>query len=71
MESNTPPDNTEEFQDLFETPEVLPQEVQDAINGFGDDFTYDNCDKLLKICESLGYTFEYGLDAIPHGLRKL
>ena len=63
-----------EERDLFEHPEELPKAVQNLINGEHDvefEDTYEACAKMLKIMNSLGYTFEYGLDAEPYDLRKL
>jgi hypothetical protein len=57
--------------DLFETFEELPQVVQNVINAHGEDFTYASCDVLLLKLKPLGYTFEYGLDAIPYDLIKI
>jgi|TARA_B110000259_G_scaffold107468_1_gene123196 hypothetical protein len=57
--------------DLLENFEALPIEVQNLINSFGDDFTYDNCNLLLTKLKPLGYSFEYGLDATPYNLVKV
>ncbi len=58
--------------DLFETPENLPIEIIDLMNEFSYiGTTYENCEILLKKCLKIGYTFEYGLDAIPFNLKKL
>lgn len=61
-----------EISDLFENPENLPEEIQNLINRFSEmDNTYKNCKMLFDKCQKLGYTFEYGLDAIPYGLKKI
>ncbi len=59
--------------DLFETPERLPKDIRIILNSELAylDNTYENCEKLLKKVEALGYTFDYYLDAIPHNLRKI
>lgn len=58
--------------DLFETPEVLPDLVQHMLNAFNEkENSYENCKELLEALQSLGYTFEYGLDAIPFELREM
>ena len=58
--------------DLFETIETLPYKVQLILSEFAeDDNTYDKCADLLRRCEAEGYTFEYGLDAIPYQLTKI
>lgn len=58
--------------DLFETPENLPDEMKVLLKDFEKkDNSYTNCKKLLKKCLKLGYTFDYGLDAIPYELKKI
>ena len=32
---------------------------------------YKDCDNFLKEVETIGYTFEYGLNAEPFNLKKL
>lgn len=60
-----------EEEDLFENPESLPAEVQEVLNRYAtEDETYENAEALLSELQPLGYTFEYGLDAIPYGLKK-
>lgn len=59
--------------DLFEHPELLPQEVVDIIDNFDgiNILTYDDLEEMLERCEKYGYTFEYGLDAVPFNLKKI
>jgi hypothetical protein len=60
------------MRDLFETPELIPTEVQDVLVTFdedGDD--YHELSRLLDELEPLGYTFDYYLDAEPYGLRPI
>jgi len=57
--------------DLFQAPESLPKNVQKILLEFGDFVTYKKCENLLKVLEPLGYTFEYGLDAVPYDLRVI
>lgn len=59
--------------DLFENSHLLPAEVQEVINRYGelDEPTYNNCEAMLKELEPLGYTFDYELDAIPYDLRPI
>jgi len=58
--------------DLFEQMETLPQNVLDVLTKYEEgDFTYDTCDALKNELEAIGYTCDYGLDAIPCELRKL
>lgn len=57
--------------DLFEHYETLPQEVQDIINSYGDEFGYDGCKEMLDRLEPLGYTFDWGLDGQPIDLKEM
>ena len=60
------------MQDLFETYETLPKEVQEIINDFSEaDKNYNNCQDLVEALEQVRYTCEYGLDATPYDLKKL
>lgn len=59
------------MQDLFETPELLPVEVQSVLSKWEDaDPSYDNCQQLVEDLERVGYTCSYGLDAVPYDLKK-
>jgi hypothetical protein len=58
--------------DLFEHPELLPNDVLVILE------KYENMDEDYKICEQLiaelntvGYTCDYDLDGIPYDLKKL
>ena len=59
------------MKDLFETPELIPSEVQKILETFDEDKpnTYLELDRLLNELENIGYTFDYYLDAEPYGLR--
>lgn len=63
--------------DLFEDQESLPKNVQKVIDYYsqkieeGDGNGYLLCKEFLHKMESLGYTFDYGLDGVPYGLEKL
>jgi hypothetical protein len=59
------------MKDLFEHYEELPLPIQTIINNQGEIEDYDDCRELLAKLSVFGYTFEYGLDAIPHSLRKV
>ena len=61
------------MKDLFETPELIPDEVQAVLETFNEDSdnTYFELDRLLDELEPLGYTFDYYLDAEPYGLRPI
>ena len=56
--------------DLFETTELLPKEVIDILETFEDN-TYDECRRVQDELETIGYTYDYYLDAQPYNLRKL
>lgn len=61
-----------EVEDLFETPELIPTEVQDILVTFNEDEDpYRELDRLLNELEPLGYIFSYYLDAEPYWLRKI
>ncbi|MDR6548488.1 putative nucleic-acid-binding Zn-ribbon protein [Chryseobacterium rhizosphaerae] len=59
--------------DLFEHLDQLPPEVQKIIEDYGEteSLEYSELEFFLKRIEAVGYTFEYGLDAIPFNLTKL
>lgn len=58
--------------DLFETPELLPAQVQAVLEEFSEmEESYENCGKLQEALEPHGYTFDWYLDAVPQNLRKL
>lgn len=61
------------MKDLFETPELMPNEVQAILESFDEDSgnTYFELDRLLSELEPLGYIFDYYLDAEPYGLRPI
>ena len=58
--------------DLFEHTEELPAIVVHTLYKYSfSDESYQTCEKLLAELRPLGYTFDYGLDAIPFDLRKI
>jgi hypothetical protein len=62
--------------DLFKTPENIPTRVLKILNEYeeyenGDTLEYYQLAEMLTRCEAVGYTFEYGLDAIPFNLKPL
>jgi hypothetical protein len=58
--------------DLFNTPELLPQEVRDIIEKYEEmDTCYEMCRNLIEELEPHGYTCDYGLDGIPYELQKI
>jgi hypothetical protein len=60
------------MEDLFQSIETLPEKLQTILIEFSmGDCNYETTGKLLNSCEAEGYTFEYGLDAIPFNLTKI
>lgn len=63
---------TQELLDGFEHKEIVPAKVNELIESFietqGD---YDDCRELLIATREHGWTFDYGLDAVPYHLRKM
>jgi hypothetical protein len=60
------------MKDLFETPELIPNEVQAVLDTFNEDAdSYQELSRLVSELEPLGYTFDYYLDAVPYGLRPI
>jgi len=60
------------MKDLFETPNELPQNVQDVLSRYEEgDFTYNTCEALKRDLNAVGYTCDYGLDASPYNLTKI
>ncbi len=58
--------------DLFETPELLPAEVQTILENYSHkDNSYENCQALELDLLNVGYSIEWGLDAIPCDLKKI
>jgi hypothetical protein len=58
------------MKDLFEIPELIPDEVGLILETL-EEGSYDDIERILKEIKPLGYTFEYYLDAVPYGLRKI
>jgi hypothetical protein len=58
--------------DLFEYYDKIPTELSLLINSYDfDDMDYNDTETLLKEVNNLGYTFDYGLDNEPYGLRPI
>jgi hypothetical protein len=59
------------YVDLFEDYENIPANVQKILDEYDleEDSDYDTLLELQNRLETIGYTFEYGLDAVPYGLR--
>lgn len=48
----------------------LPEEVM-SILATCEDNTYEELKRIQNELQTIGYTFDYGLDAEPYNLRKL
>lgn len=62
------------MKDLFETPELIPSEVQLILESYNEDERtndYLDLQRLTNELEQIGYTLDYGLDAEPFGLRPI
>ena len=64
------------MQDLFENQDLLPKKVRAIVKKFDTKFckegdSYKLCRDFLTALEPHGYTFEYGLDAVPYDLQKV
>lgn len=60
------------MKDLFETPHLIPHEVQAVLDTLSEDAnSYWELERIQKQVEKLGYTFDYGLDAEPYDLRLI
>lgn len=71
MESN----NEIKHYDLFEHFDKQPKELKEILDKFEQKFIngcdYSDLNLLLSELEKIGYVFEYGLDAVPFGLRPI
>lgn len=62
----------EAIKDYFETLELVPQEVIDALSTFDDNADeYKECARVLNLIEQLGWTYEYYLDGVPYNLTPM
>jgi hypothetical protein len=61
------------MKDLFETPELIPSDVQAILESFDEESpnTYAELDRLVNEIELIGYTFDYFINAEPYGLRPI
>ena len=58
--------------DLFNTPEMWPDNLRDLINDFNEsNQDYKDLKKLLDLCRRIGFTFDFGLDLVPYDLTKI
>jgi len=60
------------MQDLFETPEKIPSEVNVILDKYREgEYTYTDCAQLQSELQKVGFTIDYYLDAIPFDLRPI
>lgn len=59
--------------DLFSSPENMPDFLKYIFAPYESEceLSYEILGSLQKQCEKVGYTFEFCLDAVPFGLRKI
>lgn len=62
--------------DLFEDYELLPEELKTICDKWQQKalyqgLDYKDCDLFQQECEAIGYTFDYGLDAVPFDLHPM
>lgn len=57
--------------DLFDNYDELPDEVKAVLTKHAHAEGYSGCNDLKDDLELIGYTCDYGLDAVPHSLQKL
>jgi hypothetical protein len=62
--------------DLFETPELLPLDIQYILEQYNDldirmGLTYTDLIEMGKELSIYGYQFDFYLDCIPYNLQKI
>lgn len=57
--------------DLFAAPVQLPSSLTAIIESYPIDLNYKQCASMLKEFKARGYSFQYGLDAVPYKLKKI
>jgi len=62
--------------DLFETPELLPKDIQAILGRYNDldikmGLTYADLIQMGKELAYYGYEFDFYLDCIPYNLQKI
>ena len=50
---------------------LLPSNVEDMLNALGDENDYPDLEKAVSSLNSIGWTFDYGLDAVATNLRPI
>jgi len=63
------------MKDLFETPELMPSELKAVFDAWQKRYerglSYTDLAYMLEQVESIGFTFDYYLDATPYNLRAI
>lgn len=63
------------MKDLFETPELMPAELRAIFQRYAMQMMrgarYEALEAMLSETLSVGFTFDYYLDAHPYGLRPI
>jgi hypothetical protein len=57
--------------DLFNDFDSLPDTIKEILNQLDEDAEYSDVERIQKLLEANGYTFDFGLDGVPQNLRKL
>jgi len=61
--------------DLFETPELFPRELEAVFNRYAEDLEHGDpyvvLKEILAEVETLGYTFDYDLSGTAYDLREI
>jgi hypothetical protein len=65
-------EKTNNTKDLFETPELIPDNIKEILKDFEkSEPTYESCNELVSVLKQNGYECDFTLESEPYGLRKL
>jgi hypothetical protein len=67
-------DENIQYYDLFDYYDKQPEELQKITIAYAsklDELSYDELREFEDAVNKIGYTFDWGLDAIPFGLRPI
>jgi len=56
---------------LFEDYQAMPKQLSEIVDRHEQAETYKELEAMKKEVESIGFTFDYYLDATPYGLRPI
>jgi hypothetical protein len=63
------------YVDLFENRDEMPYKVKVIVDRYedeyGEDISYQSLLDMQREVENVGYTFDFGLDSMPYGLRPI